>query len=226
MVADSTPTKSHNVRITPDENAEKFDFAVYLDTIAKRLATAIGIDIQDLWELTGGALGSGMQSEVMNRKARGKTLGLLYAQIERFINQIFPEDVTFEFKFDDPTESVEKAQAVQTWAGVVASLANDLTPQERRQLLANNVSALRDVLTDDDGVLREFGDEVIPDEDTITPDTGVVDTNAPTLADGEKSLGDTVGAFAQRMSRIVGGFIGWLAAIKMNGTEEKTDAAE
>jgi hypothetical protein len=103
---------------------------------------------------------------------------------------------------------VEKAQAVQTWAGVVASLANDLTPQERRQLLANNVSALRDVLTDADGVLNDFGDAIAPDEDVITPDTGVIDSEAPTLADTEKSLGDTVGAFAQRMTRIVGGFIG------------------
>ena len=31
---------------------------------------------------------------------------------------------------------------------------------------------------------------------------------------------------APAFSTIVGGFIGWLAAIKMNGTEEKTDAAE
>jgi len=31
---------------------------------------------------------------------------------------------------------------------------------------------------------------------------------------------------APAFSTIVGGFIGWLAAIKMNGTEEKTDATE
>jgi hypothetical protein len=31
---------------------------------------------------------------------------------------------------------------------------------------------------------------------------------------------------APAFSTIVGGFIGWLAAIKMNGTEEKTDAAQ
>jgi hypothetical protein len=31
---------------------------------------------------------------------------------------------------------------------------------------------------------------------------------------------------APAFSTIVGGFIGWLAAIKMNGTEEKQDATE
>jgi hypothetical protein len=31
---------------------------------------------------------------------------------------------------------------------------------------------------------------------------------------------------APAFSTIVGGFIGWLAAIKMNGDEEKNDAAE
>jgi len=31
---------------------------------------------------------------------------------------------------------------------------------------------------------------------------------------------------APAFSTIVGGFIGWLAAIKINGEEEKTDAAE
>ena len=31
---------------------------------------------------------------------------------------------------------------------------------------------------------------------------------------------------APAFSTIVGGFIGWLAAIKMNGNEEKNDAAE
>lgn len=186
---------------------EKFDFAQYLDTIAKRLATGIGIDIQDLWELTGGTLGSGMQSEVMHRKARGKSLGTLYAEIERMINSILPEGVSFEFKFDDPAESEEKARAVQMWAGVVASLANDLTQEERRKLLADNVPSLRDVLTDEDGQLLPMNETPSIDDNNVIPDDGVVNTDNPILEDTDKALGNTIGAFAQRMTRIVNGFI-------------------
>lgn len=192
--------------ISYSQPPEKFDFAVYLDTIAKRLATAIGIDIQDLWELTGGTLGSGMQSEIMNRKARGKSLGLFYSQIERFINQILPEDVTFEFKFDDPQESAERAQAIQVWAGLVASLSNDLSAQERRQLLANNVPEFRDVLTDESGHIRTWDDVEQVDEDVVIPDTDIVDSDNTALADTTKSLGDTIGAFAQRMGRVLMGY--------------------
>lgn len=132
---------------------EKFDFKTYTDLDIDALALALGVDKQELWELASRSMGSGAQSEVLNQKSRGKTFGELLTQIERAINLILPEELTFEFKFRDPSEDAEIANNANVWGTFVTAVAATLSEDEQRQLLANQVEAYRDVVTKDGEVV-------------------------------------------------------------------------
>jgi len=149
---------------------EKFDYKTYTEINVNALALALGVDVQDLWQLSGGNLGSGAQSEILHAKSKGKALGDLYAQIERAINDILPEEYEFTFKARDEQEDIHEAQVATQWTGAVATARNDLQDNEARQILANNVPGFHDAITDENGELIRVDDkdvgpqEGMPDE--------------------------------------------------------------
>lgn len=130
---------------------EKFDFKTYTEIDIDALALALGVDRQDLWQLTGGNLGSGTQSEILSQKSRGKALGDLMASIERAINDILPENYQFEFKFRDEQEDETRANIASTWASTVQTAGSHLTDDEARRLLANQIEAIHEAITDEKG---------------------------------------------------------------------------
>jgi hypothetical protein len=148
-------------------------------------------------------MGSGMQSEILNLKSRGKTIGDLITNIERIVNRLLPEDMSFTFSYRDETESLNEANEANAWAQSVAVMGGNLSPQEARQLLSNNVPAVRDVMTDDEGRVVSLGDTqtiedttedaVLTDTSNETPqDAGVIDDMAtPTQTEtaGVRSMG-------------------------------------
>ena len=153
---------------------DKFDYVAYKELNVKEVALGLGVDIQDLWELTGNNLGTATQSEVLERKSKGQLLGTLYKSIERLINQMIPEELTFEFKYRDPEEDQQLADKANTWAGIVLSLEGKLTPDEQRRLLANQVEAIRDVITDESGrIIR------LDDSDPETPEQAAPQLQVP-----------------------------------------------
>ena len=189
-----------------------FDFPTYQNQLAKEMANALNVDIIEFWELSGGNIGSATQSAVMAQKSRGKAIGTLYKLIERLINSILPDECEFVFEYDDPQADAETAQIASTWVGVVASLSNLLSVDEQRKLLASQVQAIADVITDEDGVITELNDSAIDtptEQEARIPDTFVSPVSEGDNANyGEKGIASTISDFTKRFKRTVNSFIG------------------
>jgi hypothetical protein len=174
---------------------EKFDFKLYTELDIDALALAVGVDRQDLWQLTTGNIGSATQSLVMAQKSRGKTIGNLRGQLERFINDLLPEEYTFGFEYRDAQEDQERASTASTWATTIATLP-DLQPNERRRMAANTIEAAQNAITDEDGTIRQVDDadvqppaalvEVLPAANP-QPNTDLLGQGQPVNAGGTDS---------------------------------------
>jgi len=177
MLFGINPTEVPQVNTTTfSTTPEKFDYIAYTEMHVKMMAMTIGISSTELWELTSQALGTSTQSIIMAQQSEGKIIGMLRAEIERFINKLIPKELEFSFEYEDTEKDDQIAKTAQTWANVVQLVSGKLTPDEQRQLLANNATAFRDVLTDPDGSVRRLTDadpEVIEDV-TVTDTTEIV----------------------------------------------------
>lgn len=165
------------------EAPEKFDFPLYVQLNVNELALALGVDKQELWELTGGGIGTGTQSQILAAKSRGKTFGKLLKMLERALNfSVLPPDCEFAFAYRDPQEDLERAAIAERYAGVAQTL-NGLVPQQLLlQMLANQVEPLRDVLLDEQGRVRLPDDDVAPQQATVD-DAQNADANDPASAE-------------------------------------------
>lgn len=137
---------------------EGFDLEKYKTLDVREIALGIGLDVQDMWELTGQGLGTGTQSQILAEKSRGKAIGRILKTLERVINRAFPEDVEFTWKFQDVQADTERAQQAQTVAGAVQIVSAILTPDEQRRVLANSNELFADVLIDENGEMRRLND--------------------------------------------------------------------
>lgn len=165
---------------------EKFDFKVYVELDVHELALAIGIDIQDIWELTSGNLGSSGQSEIQHAKSRGNTLGDMLSSWELSMNNyVLPESLEYEHKVRDPYEANERAQNAQTWAGFLQSAGDSLTKEEKRQILANQVEAVADAIIDDSGkIIRLDSADPVAEDQQLR----IVESSAPNDPDAETGV--------------------------------------
>lgn len=172
---------------------EKFDFELYTNLDARLFALQLGIDVQDIWgELTGSGLGTGQQSEVLSQKARGKGLGRILKMLERKINLALPEDVEFAWKYEDPQEDQEQAGILQTVATSTQILSSVLSVDEQRHLLANTVPAIHDVLVDETGNVRRFGDsDPKPETEDVRED---IYAKQPPTPEQPIRVSETIGA--------------------------------
>lgn len=159
---------------------EKFDWKVYSELDIDLLALAIGVDRQEIWQLTGSNIGSKGQSETMAQKARGKTIGNLRTDMERKFNDLLPDEYEFKWKYKDTQEELERVQIATGWAGVVATLPNALSPDEGRALLASQVEPIKDAISDEQGNLLSVGDGDVQTAQQIADDAAAA--NALTLA--------------------------------------------
>jgi hypothetical protein len=146
---------------------EKFDWDTYVRIDVNMMALAIGEDPQDLWPLSASAMGSGMQSEILAKKAKGKMYGHFLKLLERELNNILPESLEFSFKVADPDTAKKEAELAQLWAGAVTAAGGKLSVEEGRQLLADQVEAFNNVMTNEAGEMVSL------------PDTDVRPVNAP-----------------------------------------------
>lgn len=180
---------------------DKFSYKEYTELHTNAWALALNTDVQEIWQLTAGNIGSAGQSEVLHAKSQGKAFGDILTTVERVLNDILPESNEFQFKRRDPLEEGERATAAQSWAGFNTSVAGTLSVEEQRQLLANTVEEYRDVVTDPDGTIRVLSDAdpeaATEDEVTAADDTpSTAGTQAdPQVADSEKAIGDTRAEF-------------------------------
>jgi hypothetical protein len=143
---------------------EQFDYEAYMRMHVNALALAFGVDPQDVWPLSGAALGTGAQSKVLHQKGQGKAPAEIRGKITRMVNlRVLPESLEFEFKYRDKEADQQEAERAQVWVTTVN--AAPITPEQRQLMLAKNVEAFADVLLDDKGQLIE-----VPDVDRQPPD--------------------------------------------------------
>lgn len=161
----SAPAKLENV--TFSQAPDGWSFKEYTELHVNSMALALGVDVQELWQLTGGTLGSGTQSVVLHAKSQGKTFADILTSLERALNETLPEALDFGFKSHDPYESQEEAATANSWAGFSNAVGGKLSDDEHRRLLANKVQAVSDVITDEDGEIIRLND-VDSDEETQT----------------------------------------------------------
>lgn len=124
---------------------ESFDYEKFTVLDVKKIALGIGIDIQEIWELTGAGIGTGTQSEILAKKSKGRAIGRLLKGIERMINDIFPSDVEFKFHYRDEEEDLQFAQIASTWASAVSTMV-DLSPETRAMILKNQIEGVGDAV--------------------------------------------------------------------------------
>ena len=174
---------------------EKFDFEKYTMIDVRQIALAVGLDIQDIWELSSGGIGTGTQSEILAQKSRGKAFGRILKGLERVINRALPEHAEFQWKYQDPQEDQETASKAQAWATTAQTIKDDLSADERRELLANQIQGVRDVLVDEDGKVRRLSDS---DPKPLVDDTSdeTSQTDAGNILDADKSLVEVNKAFS------------------------------
>lgn len=165
---------------------ENFDQKAFIDIHVNKLALALGVDPQDIWPLSGQALGTGTQSKVLDNKARGKMFGRVLQMITRFINRaVLPKDLEFAFKFKDTEADLTTATTAKMWVDIAAA-ATFLSDEEKRRLLVDNVEAFEEVLLDDAGELIELPDDDPKPTDiqeVVAPDDipNSTPTNAPSV---------------------------------------------
>lgn len=164
---------------------DKFDFHVYVRIDVDELALAMGVDSQDLMPLASKAMGSGQQSQILHEKSKGKTYGHFLRLLERKLNDVLPEALTFEFKINDQEAALQNAEIATAWAGFASSIPPTvMSDKEKRQLLANQVEQVQKVITDERGQLIELTDaDVQPvQQETLAQDAT---QNAPAPAPGD-----------------------------------------
>ncbi len=148
---------------------EKFDWNTYVQIDVNQMALAIGEDPQDLWPLSSGSMGSGMQSEVLAKKGKGKMYGHFLQLLERELNSILPESLEFQFKIVDPDEATKEATVAKTWGEALTVIGARLSLDEGRRLLSDNVEQIQKVVTTSAGEYVE-----LPDSDVRPVDAGGV----------------------------------------------------
>lgn len=170
------PTNPADLKfVTFQQAPENWNFKEYTELDVNAVAACLGTDVQEIWQLTGGNIGSGQQSQVLHQKSQGKAYGDVLTELERRMNDVLPEDLEFQFKRRDAQETLNEAQTAQLWMSA-ASQWNDATADERRKLLANQVEAVKDAITDASGQLIRLQDADVQPVGELT-----VDDTSPAL---------------------------------------------
>lgn len=158
---------------------DNFDYDTRMRHDYNLVALSIGVDPQDVAPLSGGSLGSGQQSHVLDAKSKRKAPAILMAELQTLCNMdVLPAYLEMEFTPDDEEGEKQEAETAQIWVNVAASAK--LTDDEQRQLLANKVQAIRDVITDKDGNVHFIDTDVPgPEEEVTTPPGAEDEITAP-----------------------------------------------
>lgn len=91
---------------------EGFDEMTAYNVAAYSFAAAWRMDPREFWPVSAGPLGTGKEVEVQAEKAKAKSTGLIFTQLERAFNHrdTLPEGVTFKFELQDAGDEMQEAQ--------------------------------------------------------------------------------------------------------------------
>lgn len=189
FITSNNPDGKVNVeQITFSQAPEGWSFNEYMGIDVNGWAGAMGMDVQEIWQLSGGNIGSAGQSEVLHEKSQARGYGLILTTLERVFNMILPDNLEFEFKRHDPHASLQEAQIAQAWAGFTSTVGTLATDEEKRLVLANQVEAFKDAVTDADGSIVRLNDIQDAPNDDVTLD----DQNAQQTASAQDANAQVV----------------------------------
>ncbi len=157
------------------QTPELFDFTKYTDTDVDSFALAIGVDRQELWQLSGGkAMGTAAQSETLALKSRGKLYADLITGIERFVNwALLPDDCEFKIEEQDTQEDTRQATLDLQYVQIgQALMAMGFKQEAVAQLLSQQSKTFRDAFSNDFGQVQATGNV-----QGVTPDAPSQDAN-------------------------------------------------
>ena len=142
------PTNPAKIEVVTFAQApENWSYEEYTQIHVNALALAMGVDVQEIWQLMGGTLGSGQQSMVLHAKSENKTFGAFLKKARPKFDNSLPSFSNFAYVVRDPYAVQDEALAMQGWSGGIATVGPDvLSPDEKRQILANQIPAVRDVI--------------------------------------------------------------------------------
>jgi len=166
-----------NVQINLAELPDGFNRKEEWDIALLTMANALGIDIQDLQPMSGQGLGTGAQSQVLNRKAKQKGLATLQQQLVHKLNEfVLARGTTFAWSDRDYADQAAEAEINKISTDDVALLVERgiITPVQAAQIKVDNGQlpdyilpagdATEDMtITDADGKPAE-PDALLPDE--------------------------------------------------------------
>ncbi len=135
-----------------------YDFEKYTLTNVNILALTMGLDPQDIWPLQTKAMGSGEQSRILSEKAESRGPGYLLKKFERVWNVTIPRELTLTYKAQTTAQDKQIAETASAWNDM-ANSATYLNTNEKRQLVADQVPAVADVILDEQGIVRLFEDD-------------------------------------------------------------------
>lgn len=144
---------------------ENFDRQKEIDIGLLTYANNLGLDVQDIQPLTGRALGTGAQSQVLDEKSKGKGLSAFRQQFTHAVNTwILPDMTTMVFiekDWRDKKLNAEYNQMIEAYTSDAVKNSIITAPQGLQVLVDENV----------------FPDELLPTD--ITPDTTLADDEKP-----------------------------------------------
>lgn len=133
------------------------------------LALAFNMDVEEIWSILGGQMGSAREADVQHMKARAKGPGAFLTETERGWNDglTIPTSITFRYDFQDAEEDElaakiegEKATTIRKlWEPSQTTGAGIITTDEARQWLQ-----LEGIVSDELMTLGSSADEMTADD--------------------------------------------------------------
>lgn len=150
---------------------ESFDSKEEINQALLLYADSLGIDMQDLQPLTGSALGTSAQSQVLDDKAKGKGLSLLTKRWTKFMNRwVLPEQVTMVYVERDLRDRQQEAQ-------IFSSYATSVTAMVEKGLISADQG--KQLMVDKDLLPREFIPVDTTPEISVSFDQEKLDVSTP-----------------------------------------------
>lgn len=172
------PSQPATVTFVPMSTVpENFDYKQYMDIHVNLTALAFGLDPQDLWPLTGSAIGTGAQSRVLAAKTDVKGPGYLANILTPLWNfRVLPKSMEWKYKAQNPEQDRQTADIAQVWVNTLNS-AQFMTNNDKLRIAANQIPAFADELLDEQGQVRLFDDDVKTPEQVTA--TGNIEMDTP-----------------------------------------------
>lgn len=212
---------------------EGFDYEKYMTQHVNLAALNYGLDPQDIWPLSGQALGTGAQSKVLEAKTSVKGPGYLATLLTREWNKLLPRPLEWKYKAQNADQDKASAEIATLWTEI-ANKAQFASSMERRQLIANQVPAFADVLLDEQGNVRlpdsdpkEQGQEVIAtDTEQLTapeaPQTNVTATDQQAAPDTTPAQSEPTPPVTKAIDDTISAFVGEIQAAMQDGLDKVT----